>query len=274
MQFCQERRLPLRRNMGIDLRRGNGAVAEERLDIPDVHTGLQQRGGECMAEHMRRHRPCDMEPNQIPANDPPHGLLGERHFPIVQQQGICFMDLFSVAAAVDPHDMEDFRRFNLDDPFLPTLPVDQEPQFLLTELNSFWREPAQFGDPNPGTEQQFQDDNIPQDTKILSPALVFRVGLAQQGLDKILRDRAGQLPRVVDVEPELIKGVLRDLFQFLHGSIKGPNRRQFSLDRAGRECFVQIFDVTADDIPFPRPVSAKTSVLPQVNLVRLQGVRR
>ena len=83
MQFRQERRLPLRRNMGIDLRRGNGAVAEERLDIPDVHTGLQQRGGECMAEHMRRDRLRDMEPEQIPTNDPPHGLLGQRHFPIV-----------------------------------------------------------------------------------------------------------------------------------------------------------------------------------------------
>ena len=89
-----------------------------------------------MAEHVRRNRLGDMEPKQIPANDPPHGLLGQRHFPVVQQQGVCLMDMLPAAAAVYPQNMEDFWCFNLDDPLLTSLPIDQEPQFVLTELNS------------------------------------------------------------------------------------------------------------------------------------------
>lgn len=88
-----------------------------------------------MAEHMRRNRLGDMEPEQIPANDPPHGLLGQRHFPVVQQQGVCLMDLLPAAAAVYPQNMEDFWCLNLDDPLLAALPADQEPQLVLIQLD-------------------------------------------------------------------------------------------------------------------------------------------
>ena len=88
-----------------------------------------------MAEHLRRDRLCDMEPEQIPANDPPHGLLGQRHFPVVQQQSVCLMDLLPAAAAVRPQNMKDFWRLDLDDPLLTSLPIDQEPQLVLIQLD-------------------------------------------------------------------------------------------------------------------------------------------
>ena len=76
-----------------------------------------------------------MDLKQIPTNDTPHGLLGQRQLSVVQQQSVSFVDVLLVAAAVCPHDLKDFWRLDLYDPLLAALSADQEPQFVLTQLN-------------------------------------------------------------------------------------------------------------------------------------------
>ena len=38
--------------VSVNLRGGDGAVAKQGLNVPYIHTGLQQGGSECVAKHM------------------------------------------------------------------------------------------------------------------------------------------------------------------------------------------------------------------------------
>jgi len=40
-------------DLGIDLSRGKGAVAEELLDRAKVHSSFQKMGGECVTQRVR-----------------------------------------------------------------------------------------------------------------------------------------------------------------------------------------------------------------------------
>ena len=69
--------------MGIDLRRGNGAVSKQGLDISDIHSRLQKRRGKCMPKHVGRHMAGDVRFSEICRDDPADGLRGKGAVPAV-----------------------------------------------------------------------------------------------------------------------------------------------------------------------------------------------
>ena len=75
--FRQKQGLLPGSDMGVNLRRRDGAVSQQRLDVPDIHPRLQQRCGERVAEHMGRYVIRLANPAQILADNPPDRLRGE-----------------------------------------------------------------------------------------------------------------------------------------------------------------------------------------------------
>ena len=60
------------RHMSINLCSRNAAVPEEGLDIPQIHIGLQELGGEGVPEHMGRHMGMVFNPGEVLANHGSH----------------------------------------------------------------------------------------------------------------------------------------------------------------------------------------------------------
>lgn len=63
--------------MGVDLGDGNRAVAQEGLDIADVHPCVQLGGGESVQEHMWGRTEGDAQLTHPLWDDPPHRLRGK-----------------------------------------------------------------------------------------------------------------------------------------------------------------------------------------------------
>ena len=86
VQLGQESSLSLGGYMGIDLGRRDGAVPKQGLYVPNIHPGLQKRGGKGVAEHVRRcaERCCQLL--LIFPYDPPHRLLGKSPAAVIQEQ--------------------------------------------------------------------------------------------------------------------------------------------------------------------------------------------
>ena len=80
--------------MRIDLGGGDRAVAQQGLDVADVHPGLQKQGGEGVAEHVRGHMGGDVNHPQVTDDDPPDRLGGEGAAPAVIQDPALSADLF------------------------------------------------------------------------------------------------------------------------------------------------------------------------------------
>ena len=71
------------RHMSIDLGGGNGAVAQQGLYVPDIRAAVQQSRGKGMAKHMGRNASMHRRCLNMPGNDLPHPLGGQRPSPPV-----------------------------------------------------------------------------------------------------------------------------------------------------------------------------------------------
>ena len=135
MQFGKELSLALGRHMRVYLRRCDGAVPKQGLYVPNIHPGLQKRGGKGVAEHVRRcaERRCQLL--LIFPYDPPHRLLGKSPAAVIQEQDAGTPDPLAKLLAVDPRQLQDFRHGNLNHPLLFALSINQESELVLFELN-------------------------------------------------------------------------------------------------------------------------------------------
>ena len=117
----------MRHYMGIDLRGGDGAVSEQGLDVPNVHSCFQKRGCKRMAEHMRRHMAVSLHHVEILLDDPAHRLCGELPPSSIDQHDTFAFDFLFICSNIPRHELQQLRCCDLDHPFLPPFPVDEKP---------------------------------------------------------------------------------------------------------------------------------------------------
>ena len=66
--------MPGEGDVGVDLGGGDGAVAQEGLDIADVHTRLQEGCGKGVSKHMRGDVAGRADALKVLMDDAAHGL--------------------------------------------------------------------------------------------------------------------------------------------------------------------------------------------------------
>ena len=151
----------MRHYMGIDLRGGDGAVSEQGLDVPNVHSCFQKRGCKGMAEHMRCHMAVCLYHANIFFDDPSNGLRGELPPSSVDQHDAFALDLLCIRSNVPRHEPQQLRRCDLDHPLLPSFPVDEQPQLIIAQLDRIFCQRAQLGHPQTCAEQKLQHHDVP-----------------------------------------------------------------------------------------------------------------
>ncbi len=114
--------------VGVDLGGGDGAVAQEGLDVADVHAVFQQGGGEGVAEHVGRDVEGGLGRLHVFVDDPPDRLGPEGPAPAVEEDGAAAVDLPGKGLEVPPGQGGELRRGQAEHPLLAPLALDQEPQ--------------------------------------------------------------------------------------------------------------------------------------------------
>ena len=272
MLFRQQDGLLPRGDVGIDLRRGNGAVAQQGLDVPDVHPRLQQSRRKGVPEHVRRHVTGRPGPFQVLCDDLPDGLRRQPPPAAVQKDRAGGPDLLRIDAAVFSGDSHDLRRRDLDDPLLSPLALDQQAQPVPVELERIRAQFAQLGDPDPRAEQQLKHQNIPQGGGPFGGVGI--VGALEQALHDVVRDHARELLGRMDTDVQLFKWTFRDPSAQLQLVKKGAQTGQLPLHRARRERLVQVPNVPVDGVHVDFSTLGKIQKLGKINAIGLDRVRR
>lgn len=150
--FGQEQGLLPGGHVGVDLGGGDGAVAQEGLDIADVHAVFQQGGGEGVPEHMGRHMERGLRRFHIFVDDPPHRLGLEGISPAVDEDGAAAVDLLGKGLKVPPDQGGQLRRGQLEHPLLASLALDQQPQTADVQMEGAGGQLAKLRHPGPRAE--------------------------------------------------------------------------------------------------------------------------
>ena len=256
--------------MGVDLGGRYGAVAQERLDIPYVHPGLQQRRGEGVAEHMGRDVACGPDALKAVMYDAPDGLRGHGSSAAIDKDGVLRGDLGGIPGNVCFHKLDQLRRGDLNDPLLSPLPPDQQAEAAVGQGHRLRRERAQLRDPQARAEQKLQHHDVQK--RLPAGGVIAVVGALQEPPDRLLRDGPGKLLRVLDLHMKLIEGVRLKRLVKRQFAEKCPHAGQLALHGPWREAAVQVRDISVQRLPLRPAFPGKFPELPKVDAVRLQRV--
>ena len=83
MFLREQQRLLVSCDVRVDLRSRYGAVPQQGLNVSYVHASHKQRGGECMAKHVRGNIGLRAEFGKVLSNNAPDRLRRERSPSIV-----------------------------------------------------------------------------------------------------------------------------------------------------------------------------------------------
>lgn len=266
--LSQDEGLPGGRDVGINFRCGNGAVAQQGLDVANVHPRVQQDGGKGVPEHMRGDVAVHCRLIHASGEDLPHPLGGQRLFPAVEQDAMPLVDRPLKSLQISLRQRDDLRRGDLQRPLFAPFAVNEQPQAATRQMEVIRRQAAQLGDPDTGAEQQFQHQSVPQGPT-LSAVTIFPVDALQESLHDSGRNDPRQLLGIGDVEPKAAKGAFLNSLLFLQRTVKRPNAGQLPFDGSGREMLIQVGCIASQQRLVHGGVLSKGGKLGQVDAVCL-----
>ena len=87
--------------MSVNLRSRNRAVTKQGLNVPYVHTSIQQGGGKCVTKHMGSDMIIYTDLLQIFIDNSPNGLRGKRTTSSVEQYTSLLLNFFGKFTTID-----------------------------------------------------------------------------------------------------------------------------------------------------------------------------
>src|SRR3989338_146292 len=150
---------PLRRDVRVDLRRGQTRMAEQLLDAAQIRTVLQQVRGETVPKTVRTDRPGQAAERDVLLQEPVHLAHGDAAALLADEDGVGHLELLGPPGQVGLDGLEGRRADRAQTLFLPLAAHHDRAGNIVDILKI---QADEFADPDAGGVERFQQGPVAQ----------------------------------------------------------------------------------------------------------------